>query len=91
MRQLFAILALIALTVPVFAATQSVTLGISGMTCSACPITVKKILNKTAGVINTEMNVEKREAKVTFDDGKTSAELLMRATANAGYPSVVRK
>jgi mercuric ion binding protein len=33
---------------------------------------------------------ERKEAVVTFDDGKASVEALTKATANAGYPSKPR-
>ncbi|GHM57459.1 hypothetical protein ECZU51_61290 [Escherichia coli] len=42
MKKLFASLALAAAVAPVWAATQTVTLAVPGMTCAACPITVKK-------------------------------------------------
>ncbi len=44
MKKLFASLALAAAVAPVWAATQTVTLAVPGMTCAACPITVKKAL-----------------------------------------------
>jgi len=82
-------LTLIVLATPVWAASQTVTLAVSGMTCAACPITVKKALGRVDGVIRTEMNIEKREAQVTFDDAKTNAHALTEATKNAGYPSEI--
>lgn len=42
MKKLLSALALAAVVAPVWAATQTVTLSVPGMTCSACPITVKK-------------------------------------------------
>ncbi len=75
---------------PAWAATKTVTLSVPGMTCAACPFTVKAALSKVAGVSKTEVQFEKREAKVTFDDAKTSAQALMNATGNAGYPSSVK-
>lgn len=45
MKKLFASLALAAAVAPVWAATQTVTLAVPGMTCAACPITVKKALS----------------------------------------------
>ena len=36
-------------------------------------------------------SVEKKTATVTFDADKTSAAALVKATTDAGYPSVVRK
>ncbi|HEP9997320.1 TPA: mercury resistance system periplasmic binding protein MerP [Pseudomonas aeruginosa] len=68
MKKLFASLALAAAVAPVWAATQTVTLAVPGMTCAACPITVKKALSKVEGVSKVDVGFEKREAVVTFDD-----------------------
>jgi mercuric ion binding protein len=87
MNRLFASLALAAVITPVWAATQTVTLSVSGMTCAACPITVRKALSKVEGVSSTDVNLEKREVIVTYDDAKTNVPALTAATKNAGYPS----
>lgn len=76
---------------PALAAQKTVTLSVPGMTCAACPITVKKALGKVAGVRKTGVSFERKEAVVTFDDAKTSLEALTKATAAAGYPSSLRK
>ena len=73
-----------------FAAIKTVTLDVPGMTCSTCPITVKKALMKIDGVQQIATNVKKREAVVTFDDTKTSFSKLAAATANAGYPVTLK-
>lgn len=91
MKKLFVSLALSALVVPAWAATRTVTLSVPGMTCSACPITVKKALSKVEGVSKVDVSYEKRQAVVTFDDAKASVEQLTRATTDAGYPSSARK
>ena len=91
MNKLITVLALsVALSAPAWAAPQTVTLSVTGMTCAACPITIKKALNKVEGVENIEISLEKKEAVVTFDDAKTTVEALVEATTNAGYPSAVR-
>lgn len=91
MKKLITVLALsAALSAPAWAATQTVTLSVTGMTCAACPITIKKALKKVEGVENIEVSLEKKEALVTFDDAKTTVEALLEATKNAGYPSTVR-
>jgi mercuric ion binding protein len=79
----------VALNGPATAAPKTVTLSVPGMNCAACPITVKKALDKVPGVTKTDVNLDKREAKVTFDDARTNVEALMRATQDAGYPSTV--
>lgn len=90
-KKLLATVALAAVVAPVWAATQTVTLSVPGMTCAACPITVKKALSKVEGVSQVDVTFEKREAVVTFDDAKTSAQKLTEATTNAGYPSSVKR
>jgi len=77
------------MTSSVWAATQTATLSVPDMNCAACPITVKKALTKVPGVSKTEVSLDRREAKVTFDDTKTNVEALMRATRDAGYASTV--
>lgn len=79
-----------ALAMPSWAATKTVTLSVPGMTCAACPITVKKALSRVKGVEKIEVKYEKHEAVVTFDDATTNVEALTRATKNAGYPSSVK-
>jgi mercuric ion binding protein len=72
-----------------FAVNKTTTLVVSNMTCSACPITVKKALFGVRGVEKVAINLDKKEAFVTFDDAKTNAQALAKATENAGYPSQV--
>lgn len=91
MKKLFATLALAAVAAPIWAATQTVTLSVPGMTCAACPFTVKKALSKVEGVSKADVTFEKREAVVTFDDAKTSVQKLAKATEDAGYPSSVKR
>lgn len=76
---------------PAWATTKTIVLFVSGMTCAACPVTVKKALNKVAGVEKVDIRYEKREAVVTFDDAKTNVESLTKATKDAGYPSTVKQ
>ena len=91
MKKLFASLVLVAVAAPVWAATQTVTLSVPGMTCAACPITVKKAISKVEGVSKVDVGFEKREAVVTFDNAKTSVPKLTKATEDAGYPSSVKQ
>ena len=91
MQKWLSALALTAFLAPVWAATQTVTLSVPGMTCAACPITVKKALAKVEGVHQVEVSDEQRAAVVTFDDAKASVPQLTRATEAAGYPSSVKR
>ncbi|MGM8924880.1 mercury resistance system periplasmic binding protein MerP [Enterobacter hormaechei subsp. steigerwaltii] len=91
MKKLFAALALAAVVAPVWAATQTVTLSVPGMTCASCPITVKHALSKVEGVSKTDVIFDKRQAVVTFDDAKTNVQKLTKATEDAGYPSSLKR
>ena len=86
----FTAAALLALTNVVFAAPKTVTLDVPGMTCSLCPITIKKALQKVGGVSKVDVSFEKKEAVVTFDDTKAKIEALTKATGDAGFPATVK-
>jgi mercuric ion binding protein len=82
---------LLLLAAPAWAAPKTVTLDVPGMTCSMCPITVKKALTNVDGVTKVEVEFETREAVVTFDDTETTVGALTKATTDAGYPSTVKR
>ncbi len=73
-----------------FGATKTVTLEVSRMVCPACPITVKKALQRVDGVTKAEVSFERKEAVVTFDDVKTSEQALIKATTSVGFPSSIK-
>ena len=89
MNQFLALTLCTMLAAPVWSAPRTVTLSLPTMDCPVCPITVKKALGKVDGVSRAEVDFGKRQAVVQFDDAKTSAEALARATTDAGYPSTV--
>lgn len=82
---------LLALSSAALAATRIVTLSVPGMNCPVCPITVKKALGRVPGVSAVDVHFVRKEVVVTFDDTKTNAEMLTKATADAGYPSTVHE
>lgn len=73
------------------AAPKTITLNVKNMTCEVCPITVKKSLEKVAGVSSVKVDFKKKTAVVTYDPEKAKPETLIRATTNAGYPSTIEK
>jgi len=73
------------------AESKIVTLDIPGMTCQFCPITIRKALKKVPGVIDAKADYDSKTATVTFDPDKTNVKTLTNATANAGYPSTLKK
>lgn len=82
--------ALAGLAGPLAAAQQTVTLDVPGMSCAACPITVKKAITRVDGVRAAVVDYDARQATVTYDDAKADVAQILRATANAGYPASVK-
>ena len=76
---------------PSVAAIQTVTLLVPGMSCAACPFTVGQALKKVKGVSKTEVSFEKKLAVVAYDDAQTNVQALIKATADAGYPSELKR
>jgi mercuric ion binding protein len=71
------------------AGAQTATLEVSRMDCAACPITVRRALEKMPGVASAQVDYATKRAVVAFDPARTSTEALTKATAEAGYPSTV--
>lgn len=79
-----------ALQQPVVATNvQTVVMKVKGMDCAACPITVRKALERVPGVIRVSVSFENKTALVNFDSTKTRVSDLTQATARAGYESVI--
>ncbi len=91
MKKLFLTATLVVSAAAAHAAPQTVTLDVPGMTCAACPITVKKAISKVDGVSRVDVSYERRQAVVTFDDARASVQKLTQATENAGYTSTVMR
>ena len=66
-------------------------LDVQNMSCSLCPVTVRKSLEKVPGITHAQVSLEKKTATVQFDADKASTAALVKATTEAGFPSAVRK
>ncbi|MHB1122233.1 MAG: mercury resistance system periplasmic binding protein MerP [Ramlibacter sp.] len=73
------------------AADRHVTLQVGNMTCATCPVAVRVALEKVPGVAAAKIDFRSRLAVVAFDPGKTTPEALMKATADAGFPSTLKR
>ncbi|NNM64240.1 MAG: mercury resistance system periplasmic binding protein MerP [Burkholderiales bacterium] len=91
MRNILFALSLCVVALPAWAATETAELAVPGMTCPVCPITVKKALDGVPGVSHVSVDFPARTAQVQFDDSKTQVAALLKAVADAGYPSKVVK
>jgi mercuric ion binding protein len=72
------------------AGSHTVTLDVTHMDCAVCPITVRKALEKVPGVDSAKVDFKTKRAVVAFDPARTSPDALIRATADAGFPSSVK-
>jgi copper chaperone CopZ len=64
------------------APAEDVTLSITGMTCSGCANTVKRVLSRVPGVTRTEVDHARGRATVS---GTARPEDLIAAVQAAGY------
>ena len=58
---------------------------VTGMTCGACAISVKKALTKTTGVKTADVSVEKGLATVVYDDARVNEQQLRDAINKTGF------
>ncbi len=73
------------------AAPQTAVLDVQNMTCSLCPVTVKKSLRSVVGVTDARIDFDKKTATVTFDSDKATPSALVKATTEAGYLSMAKR
>ncbi|MEA1962191.1 MAG: heavy-metal-associated domain-containing protein [Bacillota bacterium] len=61
---------------------ETTLLKIEGMSCNHCKMTVEKALQSTPGVQSTQVDLARREAKIT---GTADRKSLEKAVQEAGY------
>lgn len=64
---------------------KEITLGVSGMTCSACAANIERVLKRKAGVDSVVVNLELGRAKVDFDPSLISPEEIEETIESIGY------
>ncbi len=60
-------------------------LSITGMMCGGCVAAVKTALESVSGVENADVNLEKKEAIVTYDPATATEDKIKKAIKKAGY------
>lgn len=74
------LLALLLLSAPAFAGEPKLAmLEVSGMTCSLCPLTVRKALERVPGVLQAKADLDTQRAEAKYDPDKVSPEALAKA------------
>lgn len=69
--------------------TETVMLNVPGMTCSICPITVRKALQALRGVKEVTTNISSQTATVRFDPKQTTIQQILSTIKNSGYPATL--
>jgi copper chaperone len=64
------------------------TLKVQGMTCNHCVMRVAKALKSVPGVQDAQVDLQKAQAVITYDDAKVTLEKLSAAVVEAGYKIV---
>ncbi len=67
------------------AASEGITLSISGMTCAACVVHVEKALNSVNGVVTATVNLATERASLEYFPATADLSDLRAAVADAGY------
>ena len=67
------------------AGLKEITLGVSGMTCSACALNIEKVLKKKEGVDTVAVNLELGRAKVSFEPSLISPKEIEETIESIGY------
>ena len=68
--------------------TITSTIGIEGMTCSACVSHVESAVRKILGVTNVSVNLASEKARICYIPGHVTALQIRKAIENAGYTPV---
>ena len=86
------LLVLLALAAPALAAEpRIVVLDVGGMTCSLCPITVRKALEHVPGVLEAKADYASGRAEAKYDPERTSPHALAKAVSDAGFTATVKR
>lgn len=64
---------------------QTVNFDVKGMTCASCEQHVTHAVNELEGIVNVAASFEKANAKVEFDNTKTTKEDIEKAINSTGY------
>ncbi len=64
---------------------KEITLGVSGMTCSACAANIERVLKKKEGVDSVAVNLELGRAKISFEPSLISPKEIGDTIESIGY------
>lgn len=68
---------------------REVTFAVEKMTCAACPITIRKAMQRVDGVKDVSVDFDTKTATVLYDADVTSAMQIGESSGNVGFPASV--
>lgn len=68
--------------------TKTVTIKVTGMKCAKCSASVTKALKATDGVEDAQVNSDKGEAVIKYDDQKLTETKLREVINSTGFKAV---
>ncbi|XP_065149700.1 copper-transporting ATPase 2 [Paramisgurnus dabryanus] len=71
--------------------TQSVVVGIEGMTCSSCVQAIEGRMSKIAGVHSIKVDLQEKKGIITFDPSVTCSEDLREAIEDMGFEACLQQ
>ena len=60
-------------------------IGVNGMTCVGCEVTLEGKISKLKGVVSVKASHTSKEAVVTFDSTKTDRQTIVKKIEASGY------
>lgn len=72
------------------ATERTASFSVENMTCEACPITVRKAMERVEGVKSVQVDFDTKTATVVFDPSVTTVEAIAAASTNVGYPATLK-
>lgn len=64
------------------------TIKVEGMSCMHCQLRVKKAIEEVEGVHKADVDLQKKQAVVEYEEGKANPEKIRAAIREAGYEPV---
>ena len=64
---------------------KKITLEVNGMTCDHCVQTIEGTLNKIIGLNLIEINLDKSQVKIEFDESQTNVQILSEEIVALGF------
>lgn len=65
--------------------SETVTIGVEGMTCEGCALHINETLKNLKGIISAEASYKNKDVKVVYNSNHISLEKIKEAIAELGY------